>query len=124
MKKLLIANRGEIACRISAAAVRHNMRTVAVYSEADANALHVELADEAFAIGPAPARAIGRASSDRKGVSRAPGALARLDGRRRAAAKGWNSTRHHQHPTTDVPVSLLSVADEACRSRVRKHASN
>lgn len=56
MKKLLIANRGEIACRISAAAVRHNMRTVAVYSEADANALHVELADEAFAIGPAPAR--------------------------------------------------------------------
>jgi len=56
LKKLLIANRGEIACRISAAAVRHNMRTVAVYSEADANALHVELADEAFAIGPAPAR--------------------------------------------------------------------
>ena len=56
MKKLLIANRGEIACRIIASAHRHGIKTVAVYSEADANALHVEVADSSIAIGPAPVR--------------------------------------------------------------------
>jgi 3-methylcrotonyl-CoA carboxylase alpha subunit len=56
LKRLLIANRGEIACRIAASARRHAIDSVAVYSEADANSLHVEVADSAVAIGPAPAR--------------------------------------------------------------------
>ena len=54
-KKILIANRGEIACRIIKTARRMGIRTVAVYSDADRDALHVEMADEAVHIGPPPA---------------------------------------------------------------------
>ncbi len=52
--KILIANRGEIACRVIKTARRMGIRTIAVYSEADRNALHVEMADEAVEIGPPP----------------------------------------------------------------------
>ncbi len=54
--KILIANRGEIACRIIRTAAKMGIRTVAVYSDADRDAMHVALADEAIGIGPAPAR--------------------------------------------------------------------
>ena len=54
-KKILIANRGEIACRVIKTAKRMGIATVAVYSDADRDAVHVEMADEAVHIGPAPA---------------------------------------------------------------------
>ena len=55
-KKILIANRGEIACRVMKTAKKMGIKTVAVYSDADRDALHVEMADEAVCIGPAPSK--------------------------------------------------------------------
>jgi len=55
LKSVLIANRGEIACRVIRSAKAMGMRTIAVYSDADADALHVKQADEAWFLGPAPA---------------------------------------------------------------------
>jgi propionyl-CoA carboxylase alpha chain len=54
-KKILIANRGEIACRVIKTARIMGIKTVAVYSDADRDAMHVDMADEAVHIGAAPA---------------------------------------------------------------------
>jgi 3-methylcrotonyl-CoA carboxylase alpha subunit len=56
IEKILIANRGEIACRIARTAKRLGIQTVAVYSDADRDSLHVASSDEAIRIGPPPAR--------------------------------------------------------------------
>ena len=61
-KRILIANRGEIACRIIKTARQLGIATVAVYSDADKDALHVEMADTAVAIGPPPAAESGSPS--------------------------------------------------------------
>ena len=56
LPSILIANRGEIACRVIRTAKRLGLRTIAVHSDADSEALFVQMADEAYRIGPAPAR--------------------------------------------------------------------
>lgn len=74
MKKLLVANRGEIACRVMGSARALGIATVAVYSEADAGAKHAVEADEAFAIGPPAARASYLAADKILAAAQASGA--------------------------------------------------
>ena len=74
--KILIANRGEIACRVARTARRMGMRTVAVYSDADANALHVAQCDEAYRLGPPAPRESYLDSDAILAVARASGAQA------------------------------------------------
>ena len=67
-RTLLIANRGEIACRLIRTARAMGLRTVAVYSEADRDAMHVDMPDEAVLLGPARARVLQRVSRQRVGA--------------------------------------------------------
>ena len=73
MNKILIANRGEIAVRIIRACKEMNIKTVAVYSEIDKDALHTRLADEAICIGPANSIKSYRSSNNYKSRQYSPG---------------------------------------------------
>ena len=75
-KKIVIANRGEIACRVIKTAKKLGIATVAVYSEADRNARHVHLADEAMPLGPAPSRESYLVSEKIIAICKATGAQA------------------------------------------------
>lgn len=78
IEKILVANRGEIACRIMRTANRLGIRTVAVYSDADRHALHVKSADEAVRIGPPPARSSYLSASSILEAAARTGAQVRL----------------------------------------------
>ncbi len=101
-RKILIANRGEIACRVIKTARKMGIATVAVYSDADADALHVEMADEAVHIGPPPAaqsyllidKIVAACKADRRG-SRA--SRLRISLRARRLRRGAESRRHRLH---------------------------
>src|SRR5947209_11409490 len=74
--KVLVANRGEIACRIIRTLRKLGIKAVSVYSDADAHAMHVTMADESFRIGPAPAKQSYLNSQEILTVARESGAQA------------------------------------------------
>ena len=101
-KKILIANRGEIACRVIRTARRMGIKTVAVYSDADARAPHVKMADESVRLGPPPAsRILSQGRADHR----------RLQGdRRRGGAPGLR-----------LPVGARELRQGAGEGRDRLH---
>ena len=117
--KILIANRGEIACRVIKTARRMGIATVAVYSDADANARHVRLADEAVHIGPAPARESYLVGDEIIAAAKATGAqaihpgygfLSRERGLRRAPAPRPASSSSARRPSAIRAMGSKSAA--------------
>ena len=124
-KRILIANRGEIACRIIKTARRMGIATVAVYSEADRDALHVEMADEAVAIGPPPAAESYLVIDKIIAACRQTGAEAVHPGygflsEREAFPKALASRRHRLHrPERRAPSPRWATRSNPRRRRPR-----
>ena len=100
--KILIANRGEIACRVARTARRMGIRTVAVYSDADADALHVAACDEAYRLGPPPPRESYLDGDAIIAIAKQTGAQAihpglRLPVRERGLRRGLRARGHRLH---------------------------
>ena len=109
IRKILIANRGEIACRVNRTCREMGIATVGVYSDADANALHVEMADEAVHIGASPA-----AASER----RAAGTARRLTMPRRLdpdEAALWKKVAATVRPLPKGPATIPPVSPPTVR---------
>ena len=106
--KILIANRGEIACRVARTARRLGIRTVAVYSDADTNAAHVAACDEAYRLGPPPPR---ESYLDGRHIL----AIARACGAHRRTLRSTASWL----PTTNSPVIGIAPSPSTSGSRRR-----
>ena len=124
-KRILIANRGEIACRIIKTARRMGIATVAVYSDADKDALHVEMADQAVPIGPPPAAEsylVDREDRRRLPADRRRGGASglRLPVRARGVCAGARRGRHRVHRAEPEGDRRHGRQDRRARRRPRK----
>ena len=119
MKKVLIANRGEIACRVIRACRELGLASVAVFSEADARALHVELADEAHPIGPSDARESYLRADRLLDVARRSGADAVHPGYGFLSERASFATAVTQAGLVWIGPSARNIADMGDKERAR-----
>jgi propionyl-CoA carboxylase alpha chain len=125
-RKILIANRGEIACRVTRTARRMGVATVAVYSRADKDALHVGLADEAVCIGPAPSTESYLAIDNILRACRETGADAVHPGYGFLAENAAFAERLESHGIAFIgppPAALRSMGDKIASKRLAKESS-
>jgi acetyl/propionyl-CoA carboxylase alpha subunit len=123
MKKVLIANRGEIACRVIRACRKLGFASVAVFSEADTRALHVELADEAYPIGPSDARESYLRADRLLEVSRQSGADAVHPGYGFLSERASFATAVTQAGLVWIGPSACNIADMGDKERARALAA-
>ena len=124
-KKILIANRGEIACRVMRTAKRMGIATVAVYSDADAGALHVEMADEAVRLGPPPAAESYLLGEKIIEACKATGAEAVHPGYGFLSEREWFAKRLAEEGIAFIgppPVAIAAMGDKIESKKLAKRA--